>query len=340
MCIEISIQNVSLLCRLQLESEATHRAVTIANRVRGLSSPSLQYHALYVLLSDEFPSSSTQARCPIYLVNVSSMSAGDMIAAAKMQGGGTAMRRAPSFWRRHPYERNGDFAAHHTRTHAHLSTSLQAKWSTQRPPWLTPCSTGRSTTTRTGLTPPPTSSSPHSASTPTRPATSWVSWPSTCSLKAPFYFELSSSRRGCLSLQLSIDDCLLCFSLQWHPERRGIGAPSIQHQAESPGQGGLHEDPSRSGRRAGQDERDLGEGGGTCAACVSQHPWLPFSFHFHVKICISFIWERKEQRKKKKFPEWRMKRGRKKRIILLNLFALLCQQINLVKNGKQNVQIK
>uniref|UniRef100_A0A7N8Y0M4 Dihydropyrimidinase like 5b n=1 Tax=Mastacembelus armatus TaxID=205130 RepID=A0A7N8Y0M4_9TELE len=43
---------------LQLESEATHRAVTIANR----------------------------ARCPIYLVNVSSMSAGDMIAAAKIQG--------------------------------------------------------------------------------------------------------------------------------------------------------------------------------------------------------------------------------------------------------------
>ncbi|CAG12943.1 unnamed protein product, partial [Tetraodon nigroviridis] len=42
----------------ELESEATHRAVTIANR----------------------------ARCPIYLVNVSSMSAGDMIAAAKMQG--------------------------------------------------------------------------------------------------------------------------------------------------------------------------------------------------------------------------------------------------------------
>uniref|UniRef100_A0A3Q4M8A9 Dihydropyrimidinase like 5b n=1 Tax=Neolamprologus brichardi TaxID=32507 RepID=A0A3Q4M8A9_NEOBR len=42
----------------ELESEATHRAITIANR----------------------------ARCPIYLVNVSSMSAGDMIAAAKMQG--------------------------------------------------------------------------------------------------------------------------------------------------------------------------------------------------------------------------------------------------------------
>lgn len=29
-----------------------------------------------------------QAHCPIYLVNVSSMSAGDMIAAAKMQGRG------------------------------------------------------------------------------------------------------------------------------------------------------------------------------------------------------------------------------------------------------------
>uniref|UniRef100_A0A8D0CZ45 Dihydropyrimidinase like 5b n=1 Tax=Sander lucioperca TaxID=283035 RepID=A0A8D0CZ45_SANLU len=42
----------------ELESEATHRAVTIANR----------------------------AHCPIYLVNVSSISAGDMIAAAKMQG--------------------------------------------------------------------------------------------------------------------------------------------------------------------------------------------------------------------------------------------------------------
>ncbi|XP_034756632.1 dihydropyrimidinase-related protein 5-like [Etheostoma cragini] len=42
----------------ELESEATHRAVTIANR----------------------------AHCPVYLVNVSSISAGDMVAAAKMQG--------------------------------------------------------------------------------------------------------------------------------------------------------------------------------------------------------------------------------------------------------------
>ncbi|TNN63006.1 Dihydropyrimidinase-related protein 5 [Liparis tanakae] len=42
----------------ELESEATHRAVTIANR----------------------------AHCPIYLVNVSSISAGDMVASAKMQG--------------------------------------------------------------------------------------------------------------------------------------------------------------------------------------------------------------------------------------------------------------
>ncbi|XP_068577934.1 dihydropyrimidinase-related protein 5a isoform X1 [Cebidichthys violaceus] len=42
----------------ELEAEATHRAITIANR----------------------------AHCPIYLVNVSSMSAGDVVATAKMQG--------------------------------------------------------------------------------------------------------------------------------------------------------------------------------------------------------------------------------------------------------------
>uniref|UniRef100_A0A3P9AHV1 Amidohydrolase-related domain-containing protein n=1 Tax=Esox lucius TaxID=8010 RepID=A0A3P9AHV1_ESOLU len=42
----------------ELEAEATHRAITIANR----------------------------AHCPIYLVNVSSMSAGDVLATAKMQG--------------------------------------------------------------------------------------------------------------------------------------------------------------------------------------------------------------------------------------------------------------
>ncbi|OXB78545.1 UNVERIFIED_CONTAM: hypothetical protein H355_010025 [Colinus virginianus] len=42
----------------ELEAEATHRAITIANRTH----------------------------CPVYLVNVSSMAAGDVIAAAKMQG--------------------------------------------------------------------------------------------------------------------------------------------------------------------------------------------------------------------------------------------------------------
>ncbi|KAG9347686.1 hypothetical protein JZ751_005260 [Albula glossodonta] len=42
----------------ELEAEATHRAITIANR----------------------------AHCPIYLVNVSSMSAGDVVSSAKMQG--------------------------------------------------------------------------------------------------------------------------------------------------------------------------------------------------------------------------------------------------------------
>uniref|UniRef100_A0A803VWV0 Dihydropyrimidinase like 5 n=10 Tax=Passeriformes TaxID=9126 RepID=A0A803VWV0_FICAL len=44
----------------ELEAEATHRVITIANRTH----------------------------CPVYLVNVSSMSAGDVIAAAKMQGRG------------------------------------------------------------------------------------------------------------------------------------------------------------------------------------------------------------------------------------------------------------
>ncbi|NWZ30765.1 DPYL5 protein, partial [Asarcornis scutulata] len=42
----------------ELEAEATHRVITIANRTH----------------------------CPVYLVNVSSMSAGDVIASAKMQG--------------------------------------------------------------------------------------------------------------------------------------------------------------------------------------------------------------------------------------------------------------
>ncbi|XP_035276534.1 dihydropyrimidinase-related protein 5b isoform X2 [Anguilla anguilla] len=42
----------------ELEAEATHRAITIANR----------------------------AHCPLYLVNVSSMSAGDVVSSAKMQG--------------------------------------------------------------------------------------------------------------------------------------------------------------------------------------------------------------------------------------------------------------
>ncbi|XP_023780113.1 dihydropyrimidinase-related protein 5 [Cyanistes caeruleus] len=48
----------------ELEAEATHRVITIANRTH----------------------------CPVYLVNVSSMSAGDVIAAAKMQGRGHGFR--------------------------------------------------------------------------------------------------------------------------------------------------------------------------------------------------------------------------------------------------------
>ncbi|KAK4825049.1 hypothetical protein QYF61_023053 [Mycteria americana] len=58
----------------ELEAEATHRVITIANRVSG-PEPGGQ---------DCTPLPTTH--CPVYLVNVSSMSAGDVIAAAKMQG--------------------------------------------------------------------------------------------------------------------------------------------------------------------------------------------------------------------------------------------------------------
>jgi len=64
-----------------------------------------------------------------------------------------------------------------------LCPSLQVRWCTRRPPWLTPCWTGCSITIRTGFTPPPTSSSLLSASTPTRPATSWACWASMCSVQ-------------------------------------------------------------------------------------------------------------------------------------------------------------
>lgn len=73
--------------------------------------------------------------------------------------------------------------------------------------------------------------------------------------------------------------------LQWYTECCGIGAPSIQHQAESTGQGGFHEDTSWSGRCTGQDERDLGEGSGACS-CI-MHMW----HQFHVL----FIWKSKDQ---------------------------------------------
>lgn len=74
---------MSVFC-LQLESEATHRAVTIANRVRVHHTTACIYYSVYI--PDYFLLLWFQAHCPIYLVNVSSMSAGDMVAAAKMQG--------------------------------------------------------------------------------------------------------------------------------------------------------------------------------------------------------------------------------------------------------------
>ncbi|KAI1241364.1 Dihydropyrimidinase-related protein 5, partial [Lamprotornis superbus] len=59
----------------ELEAEATHRVITIANRVSGPG------HQGTVPVPWGDPT-----HCPVYLVNVSSMSAGDVIAAAKMQG--------------------------------------------------------------------------------------------------------------------------------------------------------------------------------------------------------------------------------------------------------------
>lgn len=73
----------------QLEAEASHRAITIGNRVSVLCGSILikmweliTYSTILVFL---------QANCPVYLVNVSSMGAGDVVATAKMQG-----RRVPS----------------------------------------------------------------------------------------------------------------------------------------------------------------------------------------------------------------------------------------------------
>lgn len=73
---------------LQLEAEATHRAITIGNRVNVLCVSILfKTGADNLLTSMRF----LQASCPVYLVNVSSMGAGDVVATAKMQG-----RRVPS----------------------------------------------------------------------------------------------------------------------------------------------------------------------------------------------------------------------------------------------------
>ncbi|XP_066563123.1 dihydropyrimidinase-related protein 5b [Amia ocellicauda] len=60
-CLDLGIsgpEGIEISRPEELEAEATHRAITIANR----------------------------AHCPIYLVNVASMSAGDVVATAKMQG--------------------------------------------------------------------------------------------------------------------------------------------------------------------------------------------------------------------------------------------------------------
>ncbi|KAL2308109.1 hypothetical protein Nmel_001108 [Mimus melanotis] len=84
---------------LQLEAEATHRVITIANRVSGPAHQGtgpVPWGSLCLSWGAGTPlgagymeaaalTSSPQTHCPVYLVNVSSMSAGDVIAAAKMQ---------------------------------------------------------------------------------------------------------------------------------------------------------------------------------------------------------------------------------------------------------------
>ncbi|KAF4795971.1 Dihydropyrimidinase-related protein 5 [Turdus rufiventris] len=84
----------------ELEAEATHRVITIANRVSGperrdlswshggpCASVGVQEPSGGLGTMDTAPlTPPPQTHCPVYLVNVSSMSAGDVIAAAKMQG--------------------------------------------------------------------------------------------------------------------------------------------------------------------------------------------------------------------------------------------------------------
>lgn len=65
----------------QLEAEASHRAITIGNRVTVLC-----VNILIKMWAYQNSICVLQANCPVYLVNVSSMGAGDVVATAKMQG--------------------------------------------------------------------------------------------------------------------------------------------------------------------------------------------------------------------------------------------------------------
>lgn len=164
----------SLFCCMQLESEATHRAVTIANRVQRLlyihPYPNIM-HCTCCWIIDFFCQCRpivqyTWSMCPVCLQEI-------WLPPLRCKVGDTTMRWALSFswW---PLIESTKTLLRIT----NLSTPLQAKWSTQRQPLLTLCSTGHSTTTRTGLTLPPMSLYPLCASTPTRQRTSWVFWPS------------------------------------------------------------------------------------------------------------------------------------------------------------------
>ena len=72
-----------------------------------------------------------QAHCPIYMVNVSSMSAGDMIAAAKMQGNTHTHvylythKQAHTHAYTHPHTHTHAHTHPRTHKHAHTHTHLQ-----------------------------------------------------------------------------------------------------------------------------------------------------------------------------------------------------------------------
>ena len=75
-----------------------------------------------------------------------------------------------------------------------------------------------------------------------------------------FFLSLSSPSGTLASPPLT--GHVLLFT-QWYFEHCGIRSPAFHHEAESYGQGGLHQDPTRCDRGSGPHERHLGERRGT-----------------------------------------------------------------------------